>query len=169
MRNLHLWIERPSGWLVYCFSQFRGWKIPIQFGVWRVHSGISWRFNVFCIFRFNLQGSSWFLLVQHILSTISSIYCIFLLMEGLRFGWVIVLFGRDYNGPFMIVIILINYVIHIHKLSGLNTKLLYVKMNINEQIMTISLVYIDVCHCNDDDFEWKNISLIYVWWMELHW
>ena len=29
--------------------------------------------------------------------------------------------------------------------------------------------YIDVCHCNVDDFEWKNISLIYLCWMDCHW
>ena len=45
LRNLHLWIERASGWLVSCLSQFWGWKIPIQVGVWRGHSGISWIFN----------------------------------------------------------------------------------------------------------------------------
>ena len=28
--------------------------------------------------------------------------------------------------------------------------------------------YIDVCHCNDDDFEWNNVTLIYLWWMEFH-
>ena len=28
-----------------CLCQFRGWEITILFGVWRDHSGISWRFN----------------------------------------------------------------------------------------------------------------------------
>ena len=138
---MHFWRERASGSLVSCLSQFRGWKIPIQVGIWRGHSGISWIFNGFFIFGFNLQGSPWFLLVQHILSTISSLYCIFLLMEGLWFGWAIVLFGRDYNGKFLIVIILIYYFIHIHKVLVLNTKWMYVKVIINEQTMAISPLY----------------------------
>ena len=45
LRNLHLWRERASGWLVSCLSQFRGWKIHIQVGVWRGHWGLSWIFN----------------------------------------------------------------------------------------------------------------------------
>ena len=139
--NLHLWIERASGWRVSCLSQFWGWKILIQVGVWRGHSGLSWSFNGVCICRYKLQGSSWFLLVQHFLSTISSFYCIFLLMEGLCFGWAIVLFGRDYPDTFIIVINLILYFIHSHKFSGLNIKWLNVKVIINEQTMTISPLY----------------------------
>ena len=139
--NFHLWIEIASGWLVSCLSQFRGWKIPIQVGVWRGHSGISWRFNGFCICRCKLHGNYLFLLVQHILSTISSLYCIFLLIEGLRFGWDIVLFGKDYHGPFIMVIILIYYFIHIHKVARLNTKWFYVKVIINEWTMTVSPLY----------------------------
>ena len=68
-------------------------------------------------------------------------YCIFFLMKGLRFGWAIVLFGRDYPGPFFIVIGLIWFFIHIQKLSGLNTKGLNVNVIINEQTMTISPLY----------------------------
>ena len=136
-----MWRERASGWLVSCLSQFWGWKIPIQVGVWRGHSSISCIFNGFFIFRCKLQGSSWFLLVQPILSTISSLYCIFLLMEGLRFGWEIVLFGRDYHGQFMIVIILIYYFIHFQKVLVRNTKCLYVKVIIKEKTMTISPLY----------------------------
>ena len=138
MRNLHLWSERASGWLVSCLDQFRGWKIPIQVGLWRGHLGLSWSFNGLCICRCKLQGSSWFLLVQHFLSTISSFYCIFLLMEGLCFRWDIVLFGRDYTDPFMILISLICCFIHSHKVSGQNIKWLNVKVIINEQTMTIS-------------------------------
>ena len=141
MRNLHLWRERASGRLVSCLSQFQGWKIPIQVGVWRGHSSISWRFNGFCICRSNIQGISWFIIVQHVLSTISSLSCIFLLMEGLCFGWAIILFGRDSHGIFLILIRLIYFFIHIHKLSGRNTKCLYVKVIINEQTMTISPLY----------------------------
>ena len=29
--------------------------------------------------------------------------------------------------------------------------------------------YIDVCHCDADDFEWKNVSMIYIWWMDFNW
>ena len=138
---MHLWIERAGGWLVSCLSQSRGWKISIQVGIWRGHVGISWIYNGVYICRCKLHGSSWFLLVQHFLSTISSFYCIFFLMEGLRFGWAIVIFGRDYNGTFIILIKLIYYFIHIQKLSGWNTKWLYVKMIINEQTMTIFPLY----------------------------
>ena len=28
--------------------------------------------------------------------------------------------------------------------------------------------YIDVCHCNDNDLEWKNVSMIYLRWMEFN-
>ena len=59
LSNLHLWRERASGWLVSCLRQFRGWKIPIQVGVWRDNSGISWIFNWFFIFRCNIHGISW--------------------------------------------------------------------------------------------------------------
>ena len=137
----HLWRERASGWLVSCLSQFQGWKIPIQVGVWRGLSGLSQTFNGVCICSFKLHGSSWFLLVHQILSTISSLSCIFLLMEGLRFGWAIVIFGRDYHGPLLILLILIYFFIHLQKLSGRNTKWLYVKVIINEQTMTISPLY----------------------------
>ena len=159
MRKFHLWIERANGWLVSCLSQFRGWKIPIQVGFWRVHSGISWRFNGVFIFRCNLWGISWFLLVQPILSTIPSFSCIVLLMEGLHFGWDIVLFGRASHGTFMIVIILIYYFIHLHKVSGLNTKWLYVKVIINEQTMTISPLdwFMPL---NADDFE---LLMVHSW------
>ena len=141
MRNFHLLRERASWWLVSCFSQFWGWKIPIQVGVRRGHSGISWRFNGFCIFRCNIYWSLWSLLVQHILLIIPSLCCIFLLMEGLHFGWDIVLFGRDDHGKFMIVIILIEYFFHIYKLSVLNIKWFYVKVIINEKTMAISPLY----------------------------
>ena len=133
-----MWIERASGWLVSCLSQFQGWNIPIQFGVWRGHSDISLRFNGVFISRCKLQGNSWFLLLHPILSTISSFSCIFLLMEGLCFGWDIVLFERDYHGTYLIVISLIYYFLHIHKVLGRNTKWLYVKVIINKQTMTIS-------------------------------
>ena len=99
LRNLHLWIERASGWLVSWLSQFRGWQILIQVGVWRGHLGISLRYNGVFICRCKKQGISWFLLVWHFLSTISSFYCIFLLMEGLRFGWAFDLFVEYYNSP----------------------------------------------------------------------
>ena len=93
------------------------------------------------ITRCKLQGISWFLLVHPIISTISNFYCIFLLMEGLHFGWVIVLFGRDYPDPFIILISLILYSIHYYKFSGWNIKWLNVKVIINEQSMTISPLY----------------------------
>ena len=131
---MHLRIERASGWLVYCLSQFQGWKIPIQVGVWRGHLGISWSFNGVFICRCKLQGISWFLLVQRFLSTISSFYCTFLLMEGLHFG-------RDYPDTFLIGISFVWYFIHSHKISGLNMKWLNVKVIINEQTMTISPLY----------------------------
>ena len=138
-----MWIERASGWLVSCLNQFWGWKIPIQVGVWRGHSSLSWSFNGVCICKCKIQGSSWFLLVQHIFPTISNFYCIFLLMEGLCFGWAIVFFERASHAPFMTVISLIYYVLHLQKVSGRNTKRLYVKMIINEQRMTIS----PLCWC----------------------
>ena len=138
---MHLWIERATGWLVYFLSQFWGWKIPIQVGVWRIHSGLSWRFNGFFIFMCKLHGISWFLLVQYFLSTISIFSCIFLLMEGLCFGWDIVLFGRACPSPFLVVISLIFSIIHFYKVSCRNTKGFYVKVTINEQTMTISPLY----------------------------
>ena len=75
---------------------------------------------------------------------------------------------RDYHGTFMILIILIYYFIHLQKLSGRNTNWFHVKVIINEQTMTISH-YIDVCHCNVDDFEWNNVYMIYLWLMEFNW
>ena len=159
LRNLHLWIERASGWLVSCLSQFWGWKIPIQVGVWRGHPCLSWRFNGVCICRCKLHGSSWFLIVQHFLSTISNFYCTFLLMEGLRFGWAIVLSGRDYIDPFLIGISLIFSFPHSQRVSGLNIKWLNLKVIINEQTMTISLL--DWCMpLNADDLE---IIMVHVW------
>ena len=136
-----MWIERASWWLVSFLNQFRGWNIPIQVRVCRGHLGLSWRFIGVCIFRCNLQGISWFLLVQHFLPTISSFYCIFLLMEGLRFGWDIVLFGRASPGPFLVLISLILSLIHHQKLWDRNTKGLYVKVNINEETKTNSRLY----------------------------
>ena len=140
MRNLHFWRERASGWVVSCLSQFQVWKISIQVGVWRGHSGISWIFNGFFICKCNIYGISWFILVQHFPLTISSLYCIFLLMEGLCFGWTIVVFRWASHGPFFIVIILIHYFL-LHKVSCSNAKLLYVKVIINEQTMTIFPLY----------------------------
>ena len=61
----------------------------------------------------------------------------------------------------MIVISLISYFIHYHNLLGINTKGLYVKVNINEQTMTISH-YIVVCHGNADYFKWENVYMIYL-------
>ena len=160
--NFHLWRERASGWLVSFRIQFRGWKIPIQVGVWRGNSGISWRFNVFCIFRCNIHGISWFLLVQHILSTISSLYCIFFPMEGLLFGWAIVIFGRDSHGPFMIVIRLIYYFIHFQKFTGRNTQKLYVKVIFKEQTMTIFPLY-GYCALGELLYYLGELIMIHLW------
>ena len=89
--------ERASGWLVSFFSQFRGRKIPIQVGVWKGHSGISWIFNEFISYNWKLHGSSWTLRYQLVLSSIPSFLIIFLLY-GLRLiWWDIDLFGGDYN------------------------------------------------------------------------
>ena len=88
-------------------------------------------------------------------------------MEGLSFGWAIVLFGRDYNGTFIIVISLILYFIHSHKFSGRNIKGLYVKWLLMSKQWPFPH-YIDVCHGNVDYFKWKNVSMIYCWWIKLN-
>ena len=97
LRNLHMWRERASGWLVSCHSQFRGWKIPIQVGVWKGHSGISWRFNGFISYMCNLQGSSCTLQYQLVLSSIPSFLIIFSLYGLRHTWWAIDLFGEDSN------------------------------------------------------------------------
>ena len=149
--HLHLWIERASAWLLSCLSQFWGWKIPIQVGVWRGYSRLSWSFNgvVFAGVSYMEARGSFYC---NTLSTISSFYGIFLLMEGLRFGWAIVLFGRAYHGTFLIVISLIYSVIHLQEVSGWNTQWLNVKVIVNEQTMTISPLYWCIA-LNADYFE----------------
>ena len=88
-----------------------------------------------------------------------SLYCIFLLMEGLRFGWDILLFGRDSSGKVIILMSLIEYFIHLHKVSGINTQWLYVKVTFTEQTMTVSPLYWCMT-LNADDFD---ILMVHLW------
>ena len=74
---------------------------------------------------------------------------------------------QHYHSPLLIVVRLIYSFLHLHKLSGRNTKWLYVKVIINEKTMTISPLYWCMpwkCYY----FEWKNVYMIYLWWMEFN-
>ena len=53
----------------------------------------------------------------------------------------IVIFGRAYTDPFIIVISLIFSIINSQKVSGINIKWFYVKVAFNEQTMTIPPLY----------------------------
>ena len=72
---------------------------------------------------------------------------------------------RAFNCTFMIGINSIFSFIHYYKISSQNSQELYVKMTFNEKAMTISL-HFDICHGNAYYYEWRNLSLINVWWMD---
>ena len=67
----------------------------------------------------------------------------------------------------MILIILIFSFLHPQKVSGRNTKGLYVKVNIKSKRWPFPH-YIVVCHGNADYLEWENVSMIYLWWMDFN-
>ena len=147
-----------------CLSQFRGWKIPILFGVWRGQSVISRRLNGVISYRFKLQN-----LMEISSSSCSSFHLKFSHHISALWSEVHLVSYSSLWGRFYCSGILYYYVnsllFKFINISGWKAKKYHVLSLNNEETMPFPH-YLVVNSCNLDGLEWMYKILIIYEWMD---
>ena len=147
-----------------CLSQFRGWKIPILIGVWRVQSGISRSLNGVIIYRCKIQQ-----LVDLSISYFSSFHLKFSHHISALWSEAHLVSYSSLWGSFYCSGILysdVNDIIfNFRNLSVLKVNKYHVLLFNNEETMSFPH-YLVVNFCNLDVFIWMYKILIIYEWMD---
>ena len=149
-----------------CLSQFRGWKIPILVGVWRVKSGISRIFNEVISYIWKLQH-----LMDISISSCSSFHLKFFHHISARWSETHLvsyssLWGRLSFSSILyynLNSLLFNFI----NISGLNSKKYHVLFLNNKETVPFPH-YLVINSCNLDGFEWMYKLLMIYEKMDFH-